>query len=37
MMAAKRLGGVAAEVNLRNPLHTGEKAHKQGIHPGLET
>ena len=30
-------GSVAPEVNLRNPLHACEKAHKQGIHPGFET
>ena len=34
--AAKRSGGDPLEVNLRNPLHASEKAHKQGIHPGLK-
>ena len=28
MMAITRSAGVAPEVNLRNPLHTGEEAHK---------
>ena len=28
--------GVAPAVNLRNQLHAGEKACKQGIHPGFE-
>ena len=28
---------VTPEVNLRNSLHTGDKACKQGIHPGFET
>ena len=37
MLAAKRSAGVALEVNLRNPLHPGEKACKQGIHPGFKT
>ena len=30
MLAAKRSAGVAPEVNLRNSLHAGNKAHKQG-------
>ena len=29
--------GVTREVNLRNPLYAGEKAHRGGIHPGFET
>ena len=29
--------GVAPKVNLRNSWHTGNKACKQGIHPGFET
>ena len=37
MRAAKTSAGVTPEVNLRNPLCTGEKAGKQGIHPGFET
>ena len=32
-----QLAGIAPEVNLRNPLHSGEKTHKWGIHPGFET
>ena len=28
---------VAPEMNLKNQLHTVVKAHKQGIHPGIET
>ena len=31
-----RPAGVAPQVNLRNPLHTGEKACKSGIHSGFE-
>ena len=38
MLAAKRSAGVAPEVNLRNPLHAGDPAHKgEGVHPGFET
>ena len=37
MLAAKRSAGVEPEVNLRHPLCTGEKARKQGVHPGFET
>ena len=33
----KRSAGVAPEVNLGNPLCTGEEACKRGIHPGFET
>ena len=29
--------GVAPEMNLKNPLHIGQKAHEWGIHPGFET
>ena len=28
MLATKKSAGVASEVNLRIPLHTGDKAHK---------
>ena len=31
--AAKRLAGVAPEVNLRNPLHTGQETRKPGNSP----
>ena len=34
ILAGKRSVGVALEVNLRNPLHVGNKAFKLGIHPG---
>ena len=37
MQATKRSAGVAWDVNLRNPLHTGDKAHKWGLQPGFET
>ena len=37
MLAVKRLASVAPEVNLRNPLSTGNKAYKRGIHPDFET
>ena len=33
----KRSAGVTPQVNVRNPLHTGNKAHKQGIQLGFET
>ena len=33
----KLSAGVAPEVNLGNPLHTGVDARKQGIHSGFET
>ena len=36
MLAAKRSVGVASEVNLRNQLHTGNEAGKQGIHSDFE-
>ena len=36
VLAIKGPTGVTLEVNLRNPLHTGEEACKGGIHPGLE-
>ena len=36
MLAAKRLVGVAPEVNLRNPLHIVDEACKQEVHPGFE-
>ena len=35
MLAAKRSAGVAPEVNLRNPLHAGNEAGKQGNPPRL--
>ena len=35
--AAKRSAGVAPEVNLRSPLHTGNKACKHEIRPRFET
>ena len=37
MLATERSAGVTQEVNLRNPLHAGEKACNPGIHPGFET
>ena len=37
MLAIRRSAGVASEVNLRNLLHAGKKACRQGIHPGFET
>ena len=37
MLFIKRSAGVAPEVKLRNPLHAGKKADKQGIHAVLET
>ena len=37
MLATKRAAGVTPELNLRNPLHAGDKSCKQGIHPGIET
>ena len=36
MLATKRSAGVAPEVNLRNPLHAGDKAHKEGNYPDFE-
>ena len=36
MLAAKRPVGITPEVNLRNPLHTVNKAGKWGIYPGFE-
>ena len=35
MMATMSPAGVPPEMNLRNPLHTGEKACKWDIHPGF--
>ena len=35
-LGSKRSAGVAPEVNLRNPLHAGNKACKRGIHPSFE-
>ena len=37
MLVVSRSAGVAREVNLMNPLKTGEEACKQGIHPDFET
>ena len=37
MLALKWSAGVAPEVKLRNPLHTGKEACKQGIHTAFET
>ena len=37
MLTSIQSAGVAPEVNLRNSWHTGDKACKQGIHPGFET
>ena len=34
MLATKRSAGVTPEINLKNPLHTGNETHKWGIHPG---
>ena len=34
MLTSIQSAGAAPEVNLRNSLHAGNKAHKQGIHPG---
>ena len=36
ILAVKSSVGVTPEVNLRNPLHAGDEANKQGIHPGFE-
>ena len=32
ILSVKSPAGVAPEVNLRNPLHAGEEAHRQHIH-----
>ena len=37
MLAANRPADVAPEVNLRNPLHSGDEAHEQRIYTGFET
>ena len=38
MLATKSPTGVTPEVNLRNPLHAGDKkACEPGIHPGFKT
>ena len=37
MLTSIQSAGVVPEQNLRNSLHAGDKAHKQGIHPGFET
>ena len=36
-LATKRSAGVTTRVNLINPLHTGDEAHKLGIHDAFET
>ena len=36
-LTSMQSAGVAPEVNLRNSLHTGDKACKRGIHPDFET
>ena len=35
--AAKRSAGLALKMTQRNPLHTGDKTRKRGIHPHFET
>ena len=35
MLVIKRILGVAPEMTLRNPLHTANKACKQGIYPSF--
>ena len=37
MFVVKKSAGVTPEVNLRNPVPTGKKAHKRMIHPGFKT
>ena len=38
MLAVKMLAGAAKDVNLRNPLHTGDEAcNASEVHPGLKT
>ena len=37
MLVTKRSAGVKSLVNLRNPLHTGDEAHKWAIHPAFDT
>ena len=37
MLSIKSSAGVILDVNLRNPLHTGKKAHMHGFHSGFET
>ena len=37
MLTSIQSAGVTPEVNPRNSLHAGDKARKQGIHPGFET
>ena len=37
MVVNKNYAGVTSEVNLRNPLHVGNKAPKQGIHRDFKT
>ena len=37
IVVIKRLAGIAPEVNLRIPLHSGDEVRKLGIHPGFET
>ena len=37
MLATKRSADITLKMDLRNPLCTGDKACKQGIHSGFET
>ena len=37
MLATKSSAGAAPEMDLKNPLHDGNKSHKWGIRPGLKT
>ena len=37
MLTAKRPAGITLELNVWNPLFTGEKPCKQGIHSGFAT
>ena len=36
MLPVKKSAEIAPKVNLRDPLHIGEEACKQGIHPSFE-
>ena len=37
ILVIKWSAGVAPEVNLRNPLHADNEAHKQELHPGFDS
>ena len=37
LLTAKRTAGVILEMNLKNPLYAGNKAHKSRIHSGFKT